>query len=88
MKKTIHPQYFANATVTCSCGNSFVVGSTKPALATEICSNCHPFYTGVQNLVDTAGVVEKFQKRAKAADTLKAAKAEKKPRKTRGAAAV
>lgn len=59
MKKDIHPKY-ANATVTCVCGNSFQTRSTKSAQRLEICSNCHPFFTGQQKYVDTAGRVEKF----------------------------
>ena len=62
MKEKIHPQY-VECTVTCGCGNTFVTRSTKPALHVEICSSCHPFYTGKQKFVDTAGRVEKFQKR-------------------------
>jgi large subunit ribosomal protein L31 len=62
MKEKIHPQY-VECTVTCGCGNTFVTRSTKPVLHVEICSNCHPFYTGKQKFVDTAGRVEKFQKR-------------------------
>lgn len=64
MKKDIHPKYYASAKVTCACGNSFTVGSTEPELHVEICSMCHPFYTGKQKLVDTARRVEKFQARA------------------------
>jgi len=62
MKEKIHPQY-QDCTVTCGCGNTFVTRSTKSALHVEICSACHPFYTGKQKFVDTAGRVEKFQKR-------------------------
>ena len=62
MKEKIHPQY-VECTVTCGCGNTFVTRSTKPSLHVEICSACHPFYTGKQKFVDTAGRVEKFQKR-------------------------
>lgn len=62
MKDKIHPKY-NECTVTCGCGNTFVTRSTKPVLNVEICSNCHPFYTGKQKFVDTAGRVEKFQKR-------------------------
>ena len=62
MKDKIHPQY-TECTVTCGCGNTFVTRSTKPVLHVEICSSCHPFYTGKQKFVDTAGRVEKFQKR-------------------------
>ena len=62
MKTGIHPEYVL-ATVRCSCGNEFQVRSTKPELHVEICSNCHPFYTGKQKLVDTGGRVERFQRR-------------------------
>ena len=64
MKAEIHPNYYPNAVVTCACGNTFTTGSTKPQLHVEICSNCHPFYTGKQKLVDTGGRVERFQRRA------------------------
>ena len=63
MKKGIHPTYYHDAKVACACGNTFTTGSTKKELHVEICSACHPFYTGKQKLVDTAGRVEKFQKR-------------------------
>ncbi len=62
MKRDIHPQYMT-ARVTCACGNSFVTRATKPEIRVEICSNCHPFYTGRQKLVDTERRVERFQKR-------------------------
>jgi len=62
MKKNIHPQY-GPATVTCSCGNTFTTGSIKPEIRVEICSACHPFFTGKQKIIDTAGRVEKFQKK-------------------------
>ena len=82
MKKDIHPAY-VECKVTCGCGNSFVTRSTKPALHVEICSVCHPFYTGKQKFVDTAGRIEKFQKKyagmygaGLAAKTAAAAKAE------------
>ena len=63
MKKDIHPQYYPEAKVHCACGKTFAVGSTKPELQVEICYNCHPFYTGKENLIDTAGKVEKFKAR-------------------------
>lgn len=63
MQKEIHPKYFEAAKVTCSCGNTFVVGSTKESMHIEICSNCHPFYTGNDKVVDTAGRVERFKAR-------------------------
>ncbi|MBI4230303.1 MAG: 50S ribosomal protein L31 [Planctomycetes bacterium] len=62
MREGIHPDY-ATATVTCGCGNTFVTQSTVTSIRIEICSNCHPFYTGKQKFVDTAGRVEKFQKK-------------------------
>ncbi len=62
MREGIHPQY-VDCTVTCACGYSFKTRSTKPILKLEICSNCHPFFTGKQKLVDSAGRVERFQKR-------------------------
>lgn len=62
MKKDIHPQY-GKATVTCACGETFDTGSTKKEIRVEICSNCHPFFTGKQRIVDSGGQVEKFQKR-------------------------
>ena len=62
MKKDIHPKY-EEATVHCSCGNTFTTRSTKPELHVELCSQCHPFYTGKQKLVDSGGRVERFLKR-------------------------
>ena len=62
MKEGIHPNY-NQATVTCNCGNTFTVGSTKKEIHVEICSKCHPFYTGKQKLVDTGGRVDRFNKR-------------------------
>ncbi|HEY7659151.1 MAG TPA: 50S ribosomal protein L31 [Actinomycetota bacterium] len=73
MKADIHPEYVV-ATVHCSCGNTFTTRSTKAELRVEICSNCHPFYTGKQKLVDTGGRVERFQRRyAKQQEQQKAA---------------
>jgi large subunit ribosomal protein L31 len=62
MKSDIHPEYH-EVEVRCACGNTFKTRSTKPELRLEICSVCHPFYTGKQKLVDTAGMVEKFERR-------------------------
>jgi len=62
MKKDIHPNY-VEATVHCSCGNTFTTRSTKPELRIELCSQCHPFYTGKQKLVDSGGRVERFNRR-------------------------
>jgi large subunit ribosomal protein L31 len=65
MKEKIHPKYFADAQVICSCGNVWTTGSTKKTLKVELCSKCHPYFTGEQRIVDTAGRVEKFKKRYK-----------------------
>jgi len=62
MKENIHPKY-GEAVVKCACGETFTTGSTKPNLHVEICSKCHPFFTGKQKLVDTGGRVEKFKKK-------------------------
>lgn len=67
MKTETHPTYFPEAKVTCACGRTFVVGSTQEKIEVEICSNCHPFYTGNDKLMDTAGRVEKFKARRAAA---------------------
>ena len=64
MKQKIHPAYYTTAKVTCACGNSFVVGSTKEEIRVELCGQCHPFYSGEEKLVDTARRVEKFKERA------------------------
>lgn len=79
MKTDIHPTYH-QATVSCACGNKFVVGSTEPEISVEICSNCHPFYTGTAKLIDTAGRVDKFEARMKKLEELKSKQTEKKPR--------
>lgn len=63
MKDKIHPKYYTDAVVTCSCGNTFTTGSTKKTLKVELCSACHPFYTGSKRMVDTAGRVERFKQR-------------------------
>ncbi len=65
MKEKIHPKYFPDATVTCSCGNSFTTGSTRQTLRVELCNKCHPFFTGEQKIIDTAGRVERFNKKYK-----------------------
>lgn len=62
-KKDIHPKYYPDSKIRCACGNTFTVGSTKEFMEIEICSQCHPFYTGKEKMVDTAGRVEKFRKR-------------------------
>ena len=66
MKSAIHPTYHKDAKVTCVCGSVFTVGSTVPDIRVELCSACHPFYTGKQKLVDTARRIDKFEQRAAA----------------------
>ena len=65
MKDKIHPKYFNDATVVCSCGNTFTTGFTKKELKVEVCSQCHPFYTGERRVLDTTGRVERFKRRYK-----------------------
>ncbi len=69
MKKDIHPKYYEKTKVSCACGNTFTVGSAVPEIKVEICSKCHPFYTGREQLIDTAGRVEKFKARREKAGT-------------------
>ncbi|MFA6254677.1 MAG: 50S ribosomal protein L31 [Patescibacteria group bacterium] len=84
MKKDIHPKYYPEAKVICACGNQFKVGSTMPEIHVEICSMCHPFYTGKQKLVDSARRVEKFQERlAKKAEISATRKGKKAKRATK-----
>ncbi len=75
MKTEIHPQYYPDATVTCLCGNTFTTGATQPELKTEVCSTCHPFFTGTQRIMDTGGQVERFRRRQEKAAERKAAEA-------------
>lgn len=63
MKQGIHPNYFEEATVICACGNTWKTGSTKKVIHTDVCSKCHPFYTGEQRIVDTEGQVDRFYKK-------------------------
>lgn len=84
MKPDIHPTYHSTITVTCACGNTFETGSTEASLTVEVCSACHPFYTGKSKLVDVAGRVDRFRKKlaeAKAHPTKHASK--KKTKRTR-----
>ena len=67
MKTNIHPTYYSDAQVTCVCGNSFITGSTKKTIQVDICSACHPFFTGEMKFVDTQGRVDKFQQKIKQA---------------------
>jgi large subunit ribosomal protein L31 len=64
MKKDIHPDFHADSTTTCACGATFKIGSTKKAIEVEICSKCHPFYTGLEKSLDAGGRVEKFKAKA------------------------
>ena len=75
MKKAIHPTYFPEAKAECVCGAKFTMGSTIESFRVEICSNCHPFYTGNEKVLDTAGRVERFKKRAAAVKIVKVGKA-------------
>lgn len=63
MKKDIHPTWYPEAKVICSCGATFTVGATKPEIRTDVCSSCHPFFTGEQRIVDSEGQVERFMRR-------------------------
>lgn len=67
MKKDIHPKYDTNTKAICACGATYLVGSTMPEIRMEICSSCHPFYSGAEKIMDTAGRVDRFKKRAAAA---------------------
>lgn len=78
MKSGIHPQYYSDAQVICACGNTFTTGSTKPVIKVELCSKCHPFYTGVQKFVDRVGKIERFQAKQQVAVVKQAAIASKK----------
>ncbi len=77
MKAKIHPKYYPAARVICACGNTFTVGSTTEELKVDICAACHPFYTGEQRIVDTAGQVDRFMKRLeRTADTVEQIKSQ------------
>ncbi len=78
MKDKIHPKYYKKAKVTCVCGNSFEVGSTEPEIHLDVCSACHPLYTGEHRFVDTAGRVDKFKARLDKAKKLQKEKNQKK----------
>jgi len=84
MKKKIHPEYFEDAQIVCSCGNIIRTGSTQQKMEIEICSACHPFYTGKKKLIDSAGQVDRFQKRLEKSKQIKEkAKAKKTTRKVK-----
>jgi len=65
MKEKVHPRYYNDAQVVCACGNTFTTGSTKKTLKVEVCSQCHPFFTGERRVMDAAGRVERFRRRYK-----------------------
>lgn len=75
MKDSIHPKYNKDVKVTCSCGNTFTTGSTKEEIRVEVCSACHPFYTGTTKFIDTAGRVDKFRAKMETAKNFKEQKA-------------
>jgi large subunit ribosomal protein L31 len=72
MKKDMHPKWYPDANVVCACGNSWVTGATVAEIRTDICSACHPFYTGEQRIVDTEGQVDRFMKRLQVRDNISA----------------
>jgi large subunit ribosomal protein L31 len=80
MKKDIHPKYYPNAKIHCLCGAAFTMGATKPELEVEVCSQCHPFFTGKEKIIDVAGHVERFRQRAERSRQIQAAQPAKKPR--------
>lgn len=82
MKSNIHPVYYHNTKVICACGNTFVTGSVLPEIHVELCSKCHPFYTGVKKYLDTEGRLERFERKRKEAKerTVKTAKVKEAPK--------
>jgi len=78
MRQNIHPKYYPKAKIVCACGAKFEVGSTQPEMRVEICSSCHPFYTGKQKLIDATGRLERYQKMAAKTKTIKETKKTKK----------
>jgi large subunit ribosomal protein L31 len=77
MKQAIHPKYFENCQVSCACGNKFTTGSTVESIEVEVCSKCHPFFTGQQKFVDIKGRIDKFKEKMAQGATYKATKAKK-----------
>ncbi|HDN80248.1 MAG: 50S ribosomal protein L31 [Chloroflexi bacterium] len=77
MKKGIHPKFYTDAKVICACGNTFITGSTKKVIRTDVCSACHPFFTGEQRIVDTAGQVERFMRKVERAEEIAKARKER-----------
>ena len=85
MKKDIHPKVNTDCVVTCACGNSFTTLSTLPSISVDICSKCHPFFTGQQKFVDTEGRIDKFEKKRKLAEEAKKKAATKSSKKSKKA---
>lgn len=77
MKANIHPTYYTDTKVVCACGNTFTTGSTRQTIHVELCSNCHPFYTGAQKFVDTASLIQKFQQKQEKAAQIKVTQVKK-----------
>lgn len=77
MKKGIHPEFYTDAQVICACGNTFITGATKKVIRTDVCSACHPFFTGEQRIVDTGGQVERFKRRIQKTEELSLKKEER-----------
>jgi large subunit ribosomal protein L31 len=86
MKKDIHPKYFSEAKIICACGNVITTGSVKEEMKVEVCSACHPFYTGKKRLVDSTGRVDRFKKRMEKSEQLLADKIERAEKKKKPAA--
>jgi len=87
VKEKIHPTWFPNANVHCACGHTFTTGSTLKDISVEVCSACHPLFTGQQKFLDTAGRVDKFNQRVAAAERKKAEAEERKRKKAEESAA-
>jgi large subunit ribosomal protein L31 len=87
VKEKLHPTWFPNANVHCACGHTFTTGSTLKDISVEVCSACHPFFTGQQKFLDTAGRVDKYNQRVAAAEAKKAEAAERARKKAETAAA-
>lgn len=83
MKQGIHPKYYNDCKVTCTCGNTFITGSTVPEIKVEICAACHPFYTGQSKYIDTEGRIERFERKRQTAVAMKSKLAKKKVKKDR-----
>jgi large subunit ribosomal protein L31 len=85
MKKDIHPKYYSEAKIICACGNVITTGSVKPEMKVEVCSACHPFYTGKKRLVDTTGRVDRFKKRMEKSEKLLSEKMKRSEKKKKSA---